>query len=455
MRLKPLRYLLGLAAAVVGLAFNPGLPEKSPPISAPLSSKFQGRPIKPYRDRHGHALRTPKNALITGNWSGYAVANFETGLYYSSASATWQVPKATWGSTSGSPSEEYNSIWVGIDGFCENASCSAIDSSTLIQLGTMQIVSQSGAVTNLVWYELYPAAAQQIAYPVNVGDTITALVECMANCSPGQSQTWRLSISDQTLGWAWAQDFSASGSMLSAEWIVEAPGSPTLPLNDFTQANFDPIVANGGNPNISQTTNSIVSENPYGQTADPSSPNNGDWFGACWGYGSLTPCTAAGFGASAPTAALTASPNSISGGGSSTLSWDSTNATSCSGSGFGASGTSGSAAVSPTATTTYGVTCSGSGGSATAQSTVQVDGPTASLTASPNSIGSGGSSTLTWNSTGAGSCSGNGFNVSGTSGSAVVYPNITTTYSVTCSGSSGSATAAATVQIKTRGHKGK
>ncbi|HEV2098793.1 MAG TPA: G1 family glutamic endopeptidase [Stellaceae bacterium] len=448
-----LRYLAVLAAAIIVPASNSSLSAQTPSMTVPLSSKFQSRPIKPYLDKHGHALRTPKNALITGNWSGYAVANFETGLYYSSASATWQVPKASWGLTTGSPSEEYNSIWVGIDGFCENASCSGIDSSTLIQLGTMQIVSQSGAVSNLVWYELYPAAAQQIAYPVNIGDVITASVECTANCSPGQTQTWLLSMTDHTLGWTWTQNFNSAGSMLSAEWIVEAPGS-TLPLNNFTQANFDPIVANGSNPTVSETTNSIVAEDSYGQTSDPSGPNNGDWFGACWGYGSLTPCTAAGFGASAPTAALTASPSSISSGGSSTLAWDSTNATSCSGSGFSASGTSGSTAVQPTATTTYGVTCSGSGGSATARSTVQVDGPSASLTASPTSVSSGGSSTLSWNSSGAASCSGNGFAASGTSGSAVVYPSATTTYSVTCSGSSGSATADATIQIKTHGHRG-
>jgi Peptidase A4 family len=364
MPLKIARYLPFLAAVIFGLAANPALPAKLPPAPAPLLSMFHGRPLKPYLDQHGNAIRNVKNSIVGSNWSGYAVAHFETSLNYSSATATWQVPNVTWGETSGSPSQEWNAIWVGIGGFCESSGCSSVD-KTLIQIGTMQAVSQSGSPANYVWYELYPAGPVQIPELTAVGDIITASLECMANCTPGATQTWQLSITDQTRGWTWAQDVNFASSMLSADWIVEAPGSPTLPLNNYTQANLDPVVANGANPNLSLTTNSIQMKDPYGQTSNPSTPNNGDWFGTCWGYSSMTPCTAAGFGASAPTASLTASPTSISTGGSSDLTWNSTNASSCSGSGFTASGTSGSAVVYPTATTTYGVTCSGPGGSAT------------------------------------------------------------------------------------------
>lgn len=338
---------------------------------------IQHSPIEPHRDERGNAKRNVKNSLVTQNWSGYAVANFQTSLYYGSASGTWQVPEVTWGQTSGNPyGYEYSAIWVGIGGFCENASCSTVDQN-LIQLGTEQVVSQSGVVSNYVWYELYPAVSQGIHEPIQSGDIITASLECTANCVPNQTQTWHLTITDQTLGWTWAQDINFTSSMLSAEWIVEAPYyGGILPLNNYTQANFDPAVANGGNPNLSLTTNSIVlNQDPYGQTSNPSDVINGDWFGGCWGYGSLTPCTAASFvvGASpAPTASLSASPASISTGGSSTLSWNSSNAASCAGSGFSASGTSGSAVVYPSATTTYSLTCSGPGGSATASATVTV-----------------------------------------------------------------------------------
>lgn len=456
MPLRLFRYLPVLAAAVVALAANPALPANTSSHPPPLASIFQGRPIRPYLDQHGHAIRGVKNTIQTGNWSGYAVANFETSLYYSSAAATWQVPKVTWGETSGSPSQEWNAIWVGIGGFCESSGCSSVD-QTLLQLGTMQAVSSSGSVANYVWYELYPAPSQQIPEPVDIDDIMTAALECVSNCAPGATQTWQLSITDQTLGWTWTQDVSFASTMLSAEWIVEAPGWPTLPLNDFTQANLDPVVANGANPNLSLSTNGIQMKDSYGQTSNPSSPDNGDWFGACWGYSSMTPCTAASFttgGSPAPTASLSASPTAIGSGGSSTLTWDSANATSCSGSGFSASGTSGSAVVAPTATTTYGVTCSGSGGSATANATVSVNTPTASLTASPTSIQPGQSSTLTWSSTGATSCSGSGFSASATSGSAVVSPTTTTTYGVTCTGPGGSASASATVHVKSHGHGG-
>jgi hypothetical protein len=77
--------------------------------------------------------------------------------------------------------------------------------------------------------------------------------------------------------------------------------------------------------------------------------------------------------------------------------------------------------------------------------------PTASLSASPTSINAGQSSTLSWSSTNATSCAAGGFTAPGTSGSAVVTPSVTTTYSITCSGSGGSTTAAATVNVTSRG----
>lgn len=361
----------GVVAAAMPAAAQRPVPPVAPSAASPA---IQHRPIKPYRDRNGIAKRTPENSIATQNWSGYAVANFETGLFYSSASATWQVPQVSWGATSGSPSQEWNSIWVGIGGFCEDASCSTVDTN-LIQLGTDQAVTQSGAVSNYVWYELYPAGPQIIPDPVNPGDIMTASLECTADCIPNQTQTWQLTMTDQTLGWTWTQTVGFATTLLSAEWIVEAPGVPTLPLSNYSQANFDPVVANGGNPNLSLSTNSIAMSDPYGQTSNPATPDNGDWFGACWGYGSATPCTTAGLTgtpSTAVTAALTASPTSITSGQSSALTWDSTNATSCAGSGFAASGTSGSAIVYPTATKTYSLTCSGPGGSATASATVTV-----------------------------------------------------------------------------------
>ena len=165
--------------------------------------------------------------------------------------------------------------------------------------------------------------------------------------------------------------------MASAEWIIEAPGLPSLPLADYSQATFDPVEANGLNPNLSLSANGVIMQDPYGETSNPSAPMGGDVFSTCWGNGSLTPCTAGSFTTPPPvtTASLSASPKTISAGQSSTLTWSSTNASSCTGSNFTVSGTSGSALVHPTVTTSYSVTCTGTGGSATAMATVSMSSP--------------------------------------------------------------------------------
>lgn len=339
---------------------------------SPTFAGIQHPPIKPKRDGKGKVIRNAQNSIVTDEWSGYVITSSQTGQVYGSASGTWQVPGATWGPTTYNPyGYEYHSIWVGIGG-----------GQTLIQLGTDTLVSQNGQVTNDVWYELYPAVGQLIGKPVQTGDIITASLECTANCTPGQTQTWHLTMTDHTLGWTWAQDVNYASPMAAAEWILEVPYyNGVLPLNNYVQANFNSVAANGANPGLSLTQNSYVMETPYGQTSNPSDVVNGDWFGTCYGAGSLTPCTAASFtggtlttstAPTVPTASLSASPGSISAGGSSTLTWDSSNATSCAGSGFSASGTTGSATVYPPATTTYGLTCSGSGGSVSVSTTVNV-----------------------------------------------------------------------------------
>jgi hypothetical protein len=313
---------------------------------------------------HDGSIRRIHNSIVTGYWSGYAV---NASAPYTSASATFQVPSVTHDSLAPTATE-YVSQWVGIGGYGD---------ATLIQLGAMEFVSPSNAPTYLTWYELYPAGAIQVPHSVKPGDTITASLQCTAACSPSSVQTWQLSLSDQTAGWTWAQSFQYQSTMASAEWITEAPGSTTLPLANYGQATFDPVEANGLNPNLSLSANGIIMQDPYGETSNPSAPVNGDVFSTCWGAGALTSCTAGSFTTPPPatTVSLSANPKTISSGQSSTLSWSSTNATSCAGSGFSASGTSGSAVVHPTVTTSYSVACTGNAGSASALATVTMSSP--------------------------------------------------------------------------------
>lgn len=345
-------------------------------------------PINPHRNFDGSLKRTPKNQLMTNNWSGYAIANFETGQYYTSASTTWQVPAVTYGASSTTVSQ-YSSEWLGIGGYCENSGCSVVD-QTMIQLGTDEAVSSTGTTLYYAWYEMLPAGSLQINNPVKPGDIMTASIACISSCTPNTTQTWALAMTDQTAGWTWQQNFSYQTTLLSGEWIVEAPyAGGVLPLADYQQATFGGNTINGTAPTITLSTNSIVMYDSWGQTSNPSDLS-ASWFSTCWGSGSLTPCTAGSFTAPPPTTtvSLVATPNSISSGQSTMLTWSSANASSCSGSGFTASATSGSVNVSPAATTTYSVNCTGNSKSAVATTTVNVT-PTSTPTTSGGGSGHG------------------------------------------------------------------
>ena len=350
----------GLCAAVFAATVA------SAPVAAQTAGPAAGltHPLmEPYRNPDGSLMRGLHGEIVNQYWSGYAV---NAAPPYTSASATWQVPSVTYDGLSTGGEVAWS--WVGIGGYFD---------STLIQLGTAQNVSPSGATSYNPWYELYPAGAVGIPYTVKPGDIITASLQCTIACSPSSEQTWQLTMTDETAGWTWTQSFQYQSSMVSAEWILEAPVSNgELPLADYAQATFDPVEANGQDPNLSLSANGIQMSNPWGETSNPSNPVNGNVFSTCWGLApNYTACTAGSFitpPPPAPTVSLSASPKSITAGQSSTLTWRSTNATSCTGGNFAASGTTGSAVVTPTVTTAYSVTCTGDGGSTTALATVMM-----------------------------------------------------------------------------------
>jgi len=349
-----------LAAVVISA---PGAAQTSRPSTGPVDApaKFFLTPDGSFRRYH--------NSIVTSIWSGYAV----TAGPYSSASGTWQVPSVSY---DGAPNPPYNEEaadnWVGIGGDGD---------STLIQLGTSGTVFTDGTTSYGAWYELYPAGGVGISNNVKPGDIITASLQCTAACSPSSVQTWQLSLTNATAGWTWTQSFQYQSTMASAEWILEAPQvGGIVPLPDYVQTTFDPVAANGQNPNLSLSANGVVMQDPSGETSNPSAPINGNTFSTCWGAigAAPTPCSAGSFTTPPPaaTASLSASPTKISSGQSSTLTWSSTNATSCAGSNFNASAISGSAVVTPTVTTSYSVSCTGDGGSASALATVSVGSAT-------------------------------------------------------------------------------
>ena len=354
--------LCAAAVAAVAVTSGPGAAQTTPP-----PERLTHPPMEPLRDSNGNPRHGLRNEIQTGYWSGFAVT---AAAPYTSAAGTWQVPSVSYGGAT-SQGTEYSVNWVGIGGYSD---------STLIQLGTVQEVSTTNATSYHVWYELYPAGAQIISPAVKPGDIITAALECTAACDPSQVQTWQLTMSDETAGWSWTQSVQYQSSMASAEWILEAPWSSSeLPLADYGQATFDPVFANGVNPNLTVAANGIQMADPWGETSNPSDPVNGNAFSTCWGLApSFTPCTTGSFTTPPPatTVSLSAYPTKVSPGQSSTMTWSSTNASSCTGSGFTAGATSGSTVVYPTVTTAYSVTCTASGADpATAMATVTVSSP--------------------------------------------------------------------------------
>jgi hypothetical protein len=234
--------------------------------------------------------RGPRNEFSTSNWSGYAIAHYQTGQNYTSAKGTWVVPTVTFGLTQSATNEEYSATWVGIGGFCMNALCSRVDRS-LIQLGTSQYVSSSGVTSYFAWYEMLPQAPVTITtLAISPGDNITASVQCVSPCS-GKKQNWQLSIKNNTTNQTWAQTFSYSSSLASVDWIEEAPvSSSVLPLADFGVVGIIPYIGpNAAWNSLTVSANGIQMTDPWGQTSNPSS-TDANGFNTCWGYGSPTGC---------------------------------------------------------------------------------------------------------------------------------------------------------------------
>lgn len=247
-------------------------------------------PISVHRLDDGTLVRGAHNEFDTSNWSGYAIGHYQTGQYYTSARATWVVPTVTFGTTQSGTAEEYSATWVGIGGFCMNTPCTKVD-QTLIQLGTSQFVSSSGATSYYAWYEMLPESPVNItAITVSPGNQITASLQC-ANACYERIQLWQLSMTNNSTGQTWSHDFIYSSSLASVDWIEEAPiSSSVLPLADFNVVGIAPYLgANSAWNSLTVSANGIQMSDPWGQTSGPSSTDpNG--FNTCWGYGSIPSC---------------------------------------------------------------------------------------------------------------------------------------------------------------------
>jgi hypothetical protein len=186
------------------------LPAFAQVSSAPTDTeKIAPRQHRPIKDRVEHGDGTSTST----NWSGYAV----TGSSFTSAKASWIVPKATCSS-----GDQYAAFWVGLDGYT---------SSTVEQTGTdSDCVGKNPSY--YAWYEFYPNPSFEISsLTIKPGDHMAATVVYSGS-------KFTISIEDVTTGKVFTKSATVSGAARSsAEWIAEAPCCTArggiLPLADF------------------------------------------------------------------------------------------------------------------------------------------------------------------------------------------------------------------------------
>jgi hypothetical protein len=227
----------------------------------------------------GSGLRA--NANQSSNWFGYNQGSLEQGgKLFNSISGNWTVPTATQ-HTSGQA--EASSDWIGIGGGCVDAGCTATD-STLIQTGTEQDVSATGAPSYSAWYELVPAPSLTISsITVHPGDHMHASISQVAN----DVDVWDVTLTDTTTGQTSSTTVPYPSTMSTAEWIEETPleigtnaGFAALP--NLTNPAFSSGTVNGSAVQLSPSEQMDLTDsngNVIGAPSAPLSPGNA--FDAC------------------------------------------------------------------------------------------------------------------------------------------------------------------------------
>jgi Peptidase A4 family len=119
---------------------------------------------------------------------------------------------------------EDSADWIGIGGGCVDSGCTVTD-STLIQTGTEQDVSSTGAASYDAWYELVPAPEFEISdMTIEPGDSMHASISEVVN----DANVWTITIQDATVNGASA-DLQSSEQMDLVDSNGDVIGAPSSP----------------------------------------------------------------------------------------------------------------------------------------------------------------------------------------------------------------------------------
>ena len=178
------------------------------------------------------------STTASANWAGY-LATASGGNTFTSISGGWTVPAVTSGSSSAG---SYSSIWVGIDGFGNNA---------LEQTGTEGDYI-NGAPHYDAWWEMIPAPETVItSMPISPGDRMFASVRYIGGGN------FVLSLDDLTTNTSFSTTQSnPTAPRSTAEWIAEATtvssstGTAVAPVANYGTVKFNSTTAsvNGAAP---------------------------------------------------------------------------------------------------------------------------------------------------------------------------------------------------------------
>ena len=204
----------------------------------------------------------PQAALpADNNWSGYVAATSAPNY----AQAEWTVPSVK---TNGKAS--YSSIWPGIGGYS--------GTGKLIQDGTEEDASASGAQTDYFWYEIVPGENQEEITNLKpkIGDDVTTDIFWA-------SGTADFAICDNTKSTCVTGSQSSTAPGNTAEWIVERTQiNGKLPeLADFTSVKlsncyYDENRTGGAEYTISNGGESLAMDGSSGDTlAAPGATSSG------------------------------------------------------------------------------------------------------------------------------------------------------------------------------------
>ncbi|HWE10252.1 MAG TPA: G1 family glutamic endopeptidase [Solirubrobacteraceae bacterium] len=234
---------------------------------------------------HGQLLHLAPGARVnansSSNWFGYNQGALEQGgKLFNSISGNWTVPTATQ-HTSGQA--EASSDWIGIGGGCVDAGCTLTD-PTLIQTGTEQDVSSTGAPSYSAWWELVPVPSLTISsITVHPGDQMHASISQLVN----DADVWNIAIKDLTTGQSYSTTVPYTSTMATAEWIEETPlqigtnaGFAALP--NLTNPAFSSGAVNGASVKLTPSEEMYLTDSNGSVIGAPSAPNAaGSGFNAC------------------------------------------------------------------------------------------------------------------------------------------------------------------------------